>query len=67
MFANLVKCANPLCDRMVPEGTLYCCGSCIYAHERNYEIHEDGVLAHADGCNERDKARREAYPYLYKK
>lgn len=54
---TLTKCKNPACDRKVPVGTLYCCGQCSMAHDGKYEIHEDGPLAHAEGCNRRHEER----------
>lgn len=53
----LGKCSNPLCDRKIPQGILYCCAACGLADERKYEIHEDGPLGHSNSCNERHKER----------
>ena len=53
----LKGCENPLCDRKVPQGILYCCGSCDQAHAGKYEIHESGQLGHSPSCNDRHEAR----------
>lgn len=44
-------CVNPLCDRWVPQGIMYCCGGCDKAHHGGYEIHETGPLGHSESCN----------------
>jgi hypothetical protein len=58
-------CTNPACERVVPASFLgarqveYCCASCATAHEGGYEIHEDGPLAHGQGCDQRWAERRD--------
>lgn len=49
-------CENPLCDRQTT--AMYCCHGCDQAHAGRYEIHEDGLLGHSAGCNERHAERR---------
>lgn len=57
MRERLVPCKNPLCERKTA-GALYCCSQCASAHEGRYEIHEDGPLAHSEGCNARWSERQ---------
>lgn len=54
---EMKKCSNSLCDRAVKDWTIYCCEPCAQAHEGSYEIHEDGILGHTSGCEERHAAR----------
>lgn len=56
---RLVKCRNPLCMRKIHETVAYCCFGCRRAHDKNYEIHEEGILGHSTFCNERTKVRGE--------
>lgn len=57
-------CTNPLCDRAVAANSLgerraeYCCTACWEAHRGRYEIHEDGPLAHSNGCDMRWQERQ---------
>jgi hypothetical protein len=51
------KCANNLCERRVKTSVAFCCYPCHRAHDKGYEIHESGILGHADSCNERHKER----------
>ena len=54
---NFKLCDNPTCMRLVKRGCAYCCFPCSRAHAEGYEIHEDGVLAHTDACNNRHAER----------
>lgn len=54
------RCDNPACDRLVKQGTMYCCSTCGLAHDGGWEIHEPGPLGHSDGCNLRHAARGHA-------
>lgn len=54
---ELKACDNPLCERQTSAGAAYCCDGCSRAHEGRYEIHEDGILGHSAGCNERHAQR----------
>jgi hypothetical protein len=59
-------CDNPLCNRQVNEGVLYCCPGCSNAHEHKFEIHEEGhwSVAHSETCNRRH-AERGPHPSRY--
>jgi hypothetical protein len=46
------------CERLVAQGTEYCCLPCRLAAEGGYEIHEGGILGHSEGCDTRQKLRR---------
>lgn len=54
---SLKPCVNPSCDHQVRVGAAYCCNACGDAHEKGYEIHEDGPLGHSEGCLERHAKR----------
>lgn len=56
-YIRLKKCENPLCDRLTT--AVYCCHQCDLAHERKYEIHENGPLAHSETCNTRADERKD--------
>ena len=56
-FIKFKPCNNPLCDHQTSAGAAYCCNSCSLAHEKGYEIHEDGILGHAPSCLERHAER----------
>jgi hypothetical protein len=59
---SLKPCVNPLCERFIPVGILYCCHACDLAHEGRYEIHADGPLGHSPTCNDRWAARVKRAP-----
>lgn len=48
---HLTSCRNSACERLVPKGTLFCCGPCDHA-SGEYEIHD-----HSAGCDERAALR----------
>src|SRR3972149_4683302 len=52
-MSELKPCNNPLCNRRTSLSSLFCCAACGQAFEDHYEIHETGILAHSDGCNQR--------------
>lgn len=52
---NMKKCNNPECNRQTTAD--YCCAPCRQAHNDHYEIHENGILGHSEGCDERHKER----------
>lgn len=57
---GLKACDNHLCDRLTSSGAAYCCHRCGLAHERHYEIHEDGPLGHTTHCTQRHAERQAA-------
>lgn len=64
---KLVACQNKLCDRLVPEGILFCCCACDRANETKSDpaTPEDGaavyeMFGHSGGCTWRWTKRQEA-------
>lgn len=64
---KLLACRNKLCDRLVPEGILFCCGACDRASEMKCDpaAPEDGDAAyeafgHSGDCDERWTKRQES-------
>lgn len=60
MSDTLKKCDTPDCDRLVPDGVLYCCGPCSDADVFDRQDHESGTV-HAHECDEKHR-RRSAHP-----
>jgi len=56
-MTELKPCDNELCDRQTSSGAAFCCAGCANAAQNHYEIHEDGILGHSEGCNERHWVR----------
>lgn len=62
-FAELEKCGNPLCNRLIKTNGFYaqspfCCNGCKLAYNGKYEIHESGILGHSEFCNIRHERRK---------
>jgi hypothetical protein len=54
------ECGKPDCERVVPEGVMFCCPACAVAAERRFEVDR-----HAESCDtlwaERERTLTERY------